>query len=81
MNCFDQVLAYENYINLIADDTREAREEIVQALLNAFRDIGLEINVGKTAYMETNCHRDILDNESVTIGINSNDKMLYSKPL
>ena len=51
MNGTHQVLAYADDVNLIADDIRTI-ERNTDVLLNACKDIGLAVNIGKTKYME-----------------------------
>ena len=38
-------------------------------LLNACKDIGLAVNIGKTKYMETGRHRGIIANAHIMIEI------------
>ena len=38
--------------------------------LNACKDIGLAVNIGKTKYMETGRHRGIIANAHIKIGSN-----------
>ena len=47
-------------------------------LLNACKDIGLVLNIGKTKYMEIGRHRGMLSNEQIRIGSNSYENV---KPL
>jgi hypothetical protein len=44
-------------------------------LLNACKDIGLAVNIGKTKYMEIGRHRGIVGNEHVSICSNYYEKM------
>ena len=37
-------------------------------LLNACKDIGLAVNIGKTEYMEIGRHRSMIANEHIKIG-------------
>ena len=39
-------------------------------LLNACKEIGLAINAGKTNYMKIGCHRGMIANKHIKIGIN-----------
>ena len=48
-------------------------ERNADMLLNAYKDIGLAVNTGKTKYMEIVCHRDMMANEH-RIGSNSYEK-------
>ena len=51
MNGTHKALAYADYVNLIGDDIRTI-ERSADVLLNACKDIGLAVNIGKTKYME-----------------------------
>ena len=55
MNGTHQVLAYADDANLIGDDIRTI-ERKADVLLNACKDIGLAVNIGKTKYMEIGRH-------------------------
>ena len=44
-------------------------------LLNACKDIGLAVNIGKTKYMEIGRHRGIIANAHFRIRSNSNEKV------
>ena len=48
-------------VNLIGDDIRTI-ERNADVLLNACKDIGLAVNIGKTKYMEIGSHRGIIAN-------------------
>ena len=37
----------------------------VDLLLNAYKDIGLAVNIGKTTYMEMGRHRGMISNEHI----------------
>ena len=50
-------------------------------LLNACKDIGLAVNMGKTKYMEIGRHRGMVANVDIRIGSNSYEKMNTSKCL
>jgi hypothetical protein len=43
-------------------------------LLNACKDIGLAVNIGKTNYIEIGRHRGMIANEHSRIGSNSHKK-------
>ena len=43
--------------------------------------VGLTINKGKTKYMEIECHRGLIANEHIKIGINSHEKVKTYKYL
>jgi hypothetical protein len=44
-------------------------------LLNACKDIGLAVNIGKTKYMEIGRHRGTIANGHIKIGSNSYEKV------
>ena len=44
-------------------------------LLNTCKDIGLELNTGKSKYMEIGRHRGKIANEHINIGSNSYEKV------
>jgi len=44
-------------------------------LLNACKDIDLSVTMGKTKYMEIGCHRGIIANAHIKIGINFYEKV------
>ena len=73
MNGTYQVLAYVDDINLTADDIRTI-ERNADVLLNACKDIGLAVNMGKTKYIEIGRHRDIIAIAHIKIGSNSYEK-------
>ena len=44
-------------------------------LLNACKDIGLAVNIGKTKYMEIGRHRGVMANEHTMVDNNSYEKV------
>ena len=74
MNATHQVLAYADDVNLIGDDIRTI-ERNADVLLNACKDIGLAVNIGKTNYMEIGRHRGVIANAHIKIGSNSYEKV------
>ena len=67
-------------IHLIGDDIRTI-ERNANVLLNAFKNIGLAVNTGKTKYMEIGRHRGIIAKEKIKIGSNSYEKVKTFKYL
>ena len=55
MNSIYQVLAYADDVNLIGKDIITI-ERNADVSLNACKDIGLTVNIGKTKYMELELH-------------------------
>ena len=47
----------------------------MQVLLNACKDTGLAVNIGKTKYMEIGRHGGMIANEHIKIGSNSYEKV------
>ena len=68
MNDTHQVLAYTDNFNLIGDIRTIERNADV--LLNACKDIGLAVNIGKTKYMEIGCQgRSLIKSTGKRYGI------------
>ena len=59
MNGTHQVLAYADDIDLIGDDIRTI-ERNADVLLNACKDIGLAVNIGKTKYIAVGLHQNTI---------------------
>ena len=59
-----EVLAHTNDLSIVGDDIR-ALERSADVLLNACKDTGLAVNIGKTKYKEVGCHRGIVTNEHI----------------
>ena len=72
MNGTHQVLTYADDVNLIRDDTRTIGRNVYVSL-NAFKDNGLAVNIGKTKNMEVGSHRGMMANDYITVG-NSYEK-------
>ena len=64
MNGTYQVLGYADDANLIGDDIRTT-ERNADVLLNAYKDIGLAVNTGKSTYMEIGLHRGMVENAHI----------------
>ena len=73
MNGTHRVLAYADDVNFIGDDIRTI-ERNADVLLNACKDIGIAVNIGKTKYMEIARHRGVIANAHIKIGSNSYEK-------
>ena len=50
---------------------------LLTVLINACKDIGLAVNIGKTKYMEIGRHRGMVANALIKIGSNSYEKVKY----
>ena len=75
-----QVLAYADDVNLIGDDIRTI-ERNADVLINARKDIGLAVNIGKTKYMEIGRHRGIKVYENIGMGSGSFERVKTIKYL
>ena len=67
------ITTYADDVNLIDEDIRTI-ERNADVLLNACKDIGLAVNIGKTKYMEIGRHSDMIAKEHIRIGSNSYKK-------
>jgi hypothetical protein len=66
LNGTHQLLLYADDINLLGDRIN-ATEENTETLLEASRDIGLEINAEKTKYMIMSRHPNSEQNQNIRI--------------
>jgi len=55
LNGTHQLLVYADGVNLLGDGVNTIKKN-TKALIEASRDIGLEINAEKTKYMIMSCH-------------------------
>ena len=69
MNGTHQVLAYADDVNLISF------ERNADVLLNACKDVGLAVKIGKTKYMGIGRHRGMIANAHMKIGSNFYEKV------
>ena len=69
-------------VNLIVDDIRTI-ERNIDVLLNACKDIGIALDVGKSNYLEVGHFRQqsMMANEHITVGSNSYEKVKTFKYL
>jgi hypothetical protein len=66
LNGTHQLLVYADDINLLGDSVNIIKENS-ETLLEASRDIGLEINAEKTKYMIMSCHPNSGQNQNTRI--------------
>ena len=66
--------AFTDDVNLIGDDIRTI-ERNADLLLNACKDIGLAVKIGKTKCMEIERHLGMISNEYIKIDSHSYEKV------
>ena len=80
MNGTHRVLTYADDVHLIGRDIKTI-EGNTDVLLNACKDMGLAVNIGKTKYMEIGRLRGMIANTHIKIGSNSYEKVKTFKYL
>jgi hypothetical protein len=73
-----QLLVYADGVNLLGDSVNTIKENS-GTLLEASRDIGLEINAEKTKYMIMSCHPNSGQNQNIRIANESFEKVAKLK--
>jgi hypothetical protein len=80
MNATHQLLVYADDVNLLGDSVNTIRENS-ETLLEASRDIGLEINAEKTKYMIMSCRLNSGQNQNIRVVNESFEKVAKFKYL
>jgi hypothetical protein len=61
LNGTHQLLAYTDYVNLLGDNIDTIKKN-TETLIDASKEVGLEINIEKTKYMLPSHHQNVVKN-------------------
>jgi hypothetical protein len=64
LNGTHQLLAYADYVNLLGDNIDTIKKN-TEPLIDARKEIGLEINIEKTKYMLLSHHQHVGQNQEI----------------
>jgi hypothetical protein len=80
LNGTHQLLAYADDVNLLGDDT-DTIKKTTETLIDASKEVGLEINAEKTKYMLLSRHENIGQNRDIKIANRSFENVSQFKYL
>jgi coproporphyrinogen III oxidase-like Fe-S oxidoreductase len=66
LNGTHQLLAYTDYVNLLGDNTSTIKKN-TENLIDASKEVGVEINVEKTKYMLLSRYQNVGQNRDIKI--------------
>jgi hypothetical protein len=66
LNGTHQLLAYADYVNLLGDNIDTIKKNM-ETLIDASKEVGLEINIEKTKYMLLSRRQDVGQNRDIKI--------------
>jgi hypothetical protein len=78
LNGTHQLLAYADYVNLLGDNIDTIRKN-TETLIDASKEVGLEINVEKTKYMLLSSHQNVGQKRDIKIANRSFETVSYFK--
>jgi hypothetical protein len=67
LNATHQLLAYTDDLNLLGDNIGTIMKKKTETLIDASKEIGLEINIEKTKYMLLSHHQNGSQNQDIKI--------------
>jgi hypothetical protein len=67
LNGTQQLLAYADDVNLLGDNI-DTIEKNTETLIDASKEVGIEINVEKTKYVLLSCYQNAAQNRDIKIG-------------
>jgi hypothetical protein len=73
-----QLLAYADDVNLLGDNIDTINKE---TLIDASKEVGLEVNVEKTKYMLVSCDQNVDQHLDIKIGNRSFENMCHSSSI
>jgi hypothetical protein len=80
LNGTHQLLAYPDDVNLLGDNICTINKN-TQTLIDAKKEVGLEVNVEKTKYMSVSRHQNAGQNREIKIGNRSVENVCHSSSL
>jgi hypothetical protein len=80
LNGTHHLLAYAYDVNLLGNNIRTIKRNI-ETLIDASKEVGLEMNVEKTKYLLLSHHQNVGQNQEITIANLSFENVLQAKYL
>jgi hypothetical protein len=80
LNGTHQLLAYSDDVNLLGDNIDTINKN-TETLIDASKEVGLEINAHKTNYMLLSCHQNVGQNRDIIIAKRSFENVSQFKYL